>query len=200
NTAALAGDYNRNNIVDTADVLIWRRMDGQTVAPFSGADGDGDGVVGQADYDLWRTNYGMELAPGSGSALAAATAPESSPAASAGSAAARVKTPAKSPSVATSSASASDSAGAGAGAFAAADAAGGRSSTARHRPVARPQLTTSPDPNDVALVDWAITRSIGRRDRAQPSEAWTNEESDESVTQDLGVVDSAFESFEAIAS
>jgi Prealbumin-like fold domain len=71
NTTALGGDYNGDSVVDMAEVIIWRKTEGQNVTAFSGA--DGDGIIGQGDYDLWRTNFGMTLAPGGGSALAAAS-------------------------------------------------------------------------------------------------------------------------------
>ncbi len=66
----LAGDYNRDGIVDQADYNLWRKQTGQTVTPFSGADGNGDGVVNQADFDVWRSNFGKTL-PGAGSGAAA---------------------------------------------------------------------------------------------------------------------------------
>jgi subtilisin family serine protease len=67
----LAGDYNRDGIVDQADYNLWRKATGQTVTPYSGADGNGDGVVNQGDYDVWRTNFGHTMpGAGAGSALA----------------------------------------------------------------------------------------------------------------------------------
>jgi hypothetical protein len=33
------------------------------VTPFSGADGDGSGIVDQADYGEWRAHFGQALAP-----------------------------------------------------------------------------------------------------------------------------------------
>jgi len=43
---------------------------GSTVPSFSGADGNGDGVVSQLDYDVWRLNFGRAVPPaGSGSVV-----------------------------------------------------------------------------------------------------------------------------------
>jgi ASPIC and UnbV/FG-GAP-like repeat len=59
--AALPGDYNTNGVVDTADFIVWRKAEGDSVAPYSGADGNGDSVINGDDYNVWRTNYGMTL-------------------------------------------------------------------------------------------------------------------------------------------
>jgi endonuclease I len=67
----LAGDYNRDEAVDAADYTVWRRFDGQNVAAYSGADGNGDGLVDNEDFDLWKANFG-EVAPGTGTGSAAA--------------------------------------------------------------------------------------------------------------------------------
>jgi subtilisin-like proprotein convertase family protein len=65
---APVGDYNRNNSVDAADYILWRKTSGSTVPSFSVADGDGNGVIQQADYNIWRGNFGWPLAAsGSGS-------------------------------------------------------------------------------------------------------------------------------------
>jgi hypothetical protein len=58
---ALLGDYNRNNVVDGADYVIWRNTLNQSVANGSGADGNGNGIVEQVDYNLWRANFGKSL-------------------------------------------------------------------------------------------------------------------------------------------
>ena len=51
----LLGDYNQNSVVDAADYVLWRKMQGQTgVTPFSGADGNGDQHITGADYAVWR--------------------------------------------------------------------------------------------------------------------------------------------------
>ena len=56
------------------------------VPKYSGADGDGDGVVDQDDYGVWRAHFGLTL-PGAGSGAGAATAADFGelPAASSGS-------------------------------------------------------------------------------------------------------------------
>ena len=61
-SVSLAGDYNLNGAVDAADYAVWRDQVGDTVAAFSGADGDGSGEVNQLDLDLWRANYGATSA------------------------------------------------------------------------------------------------------------------------------------------
>jgi hypothetical protein len=58
---ALPGDYYADGIVDAADYLVWRKMHGRNVSPFSGADGNGDGVVDQEDYTVWRANFGRRF-------------------------------------------------------------------------------------------------------------------------------------------
>jgi subtilisin-like proprotein convertase family protein len=70
----LVGDYNSDLVVDSMDYVVWRRSMNQTVPPFSGADGDGDGHVDQDDYDLWRTNFGRSY--GSGGSAASLTIAE----------------------------------------------------------------------------------------------------------------------------
>lgn len=68
----LAGDYNADGVVDTADYTVWREAEGSTgLVPYSGADGDGDGQVTQNDYAVWRDRYGTTLA-----SAAAAVVPE----------------------------------------------------------------------------------------------------------------------------
>ena len=56
--APVAGDYNRDGVVDAADYTLWRDTEGDNVAPGEGADGDGDGVITQADYVFWADRYG----------------------------------------------------------------------------------------------------------------------------------------------
>jgi hypothetical protein len=59
----LPGDYNRNQVVDGGDYIVWQNTLGNTVTPFSGADGSGNGVIDQADYDIWRENIGSSTLP-----------------------------------------------------------------------------------------------------------------------------------------
>ncbi|HEX3599261.1 MAG TPA: endonuclease, partial [Lacipirellulaceae bacterium] len=70
----LAGDYNGDSIVDAADYIVWRSLEGQSVTAFSSADGDGNGVIDNADYDVWRANFGLTAAVGS--ALGSSKVPE----------------------------------------------------------------------------------------------------------------------------
>ncbi len=71
----LAGDYNRNHVVDAADYTVWRNTLGQMgVSAHSGADGDGDGNVTATDYGVWKANYGM-TSTGLGSFSAAVPEP-----------------------------------------------------------------------------------------------------------------------------
>lgn len=56
-----SGDYNTDGIVDAADYTVWRDAIGQSVTPFSAADGDGNGVIDQGDYDVWRSTYGQTI-------------------------------------------------------------------------------------------------------------------------------------------
>jgi hypothetical protein len=65
------GDYNRNGQVDTADFIVWRRANGQSVSAYSSADGNGDGLVDQTDYLIWRANFGMTLPATAASGAAA---------------------------------------------------------------------------------------------------------------------------------
>jgi len=80
----LPGDYNGNGVVDGADYVLWRDMNGQSGAGLA-ADGDGNQQVNQADYLVWRQNFGARSqlivgnGPASGSGwVAGATIPEPS--------------------------------------------------------------------------------------------------------------------------
>lgn len=63
----LAGDYNFNGVVDSADYVLWRKL--VNSATDLRADGNGNGVVDSADYDFWRSRIGNSR--GLGAALAA---------------------------------------------------------------------------------------------------------------------------------
>ncbi|MEO0529730.1 MAG: hypothetical protein AAF266_04040 [Planctomycetota bacterium] len=57
--APLAGDYNRDGLVDAADYTLWRDSEGTTALFLSsGADGDANGVIDAADESAWRERYG----------------------------------------------------------------------------------------------------------------------------------------------
>ncbi len=66
----LAGDYNGDGKVDTADYVAWRQSLGQSGIGLP-ADGSGNGTVDQSDYNTWRSNFGNTSA-GAGAALIAA--------------------------------------------------------------------------------------------------------------------------------
>jgi T5SS/PEP-CTERM-associated repeat protein len=65
----LAGDYNGNGFVDTADYIVWRHTVGQTGVDLPG-DGDSNGKVDAADYDFWRSRFGNSITSGSATAAA----------------------------------------------------------------------------------------------------------------------------------
>ncbi len=65
NSVPLAGDYNRNGVVDTADYLVWRKSQDETGYHLA-ADGDGNGVVNMLDYSIWRGHFGQVWSGGSG--------------------------------------------------------------------------------------------------------------------------------------
>jgi endonuclease I len=58
-TVILPGDFNRDGLVDAADYVVWRKANGMSTAPFSGADADGSGVVDAIDLGWWEQNFGM---------------------------------------------------------------------------------------------------------------------------------------------
>lgn len=59
-TTAIAGDYDRDGIVETSDYAIWRNSLGSRTN--LAADGNGNGVIDQGDLTIWRTNYGRGFA------------------------------------------------------------------------------------------------------------------------------------------
>jgi hypothetical protein len=68
----LPGDFNNDNVVNSADYTTWRNTLGQT-GPGLLADDNGDNVVNRKDYDMWKRNYGANIATG---ALSGTTVPE----------------------------------------------------------------------------------------------------------------------------
>lgn len=68
--APIAGDFNRDGIVNSADYVVWRKSAGHSGWGLA-ADSDLNGVVDAADYATWRSHFGQS----SGGGLAA-TVPE----------------------------------------------------------------------------------------------------------------------------
>jgi hypothetical protein len=68
----LAGDYNGDHTVNSADYTVWRNMLGQTGAGLA-ADGDGDRRITRLDYDVWRMHFGETGGFGAGAAEVATT-------------------------------------------------------------------------------------------------------------------------------
>ena len=68
------GDYNKDNIVDAADYVVWRKTLDQPASPAgTGADGDKDGMIGLGDLDFWRARFANPV-PGAGSGSGAIAA------------------------------------------------------------------------------------------------------------------------------
>ncbi len=72
-SVGLAGDYNLNGIVDTADYVVWRNSVGHTGAGLA-ADGDASGTIDAGDYSVWRSHFGQTAGSGSGATGSAGTA------------------------------------------------------------------------------------------------------------------------------
>jgi hypothetical protein len=73
----LAGDYNGNGRVDSADYVVWRKSLDQTGDDLA-ADGDSNGKVDAADYDFWRSRLGNALADSGASVAVAVPEPSTS--------------------------------------------------------------------------------------------------------------------------
>lgn len=58
--SALAGDYNLDGLVDSADFTVWRDTLNSTLPRESAADGNGNGRVDQEDYQIWLDNFGVD--------------------------------------------------------------------------------------------------------------------------------------------
>jgi hypothetical protein len=63
------GDYNGDYFIDGADYVPWRKDNGRTVPPGTGADGNSDGRVDQTDFDIWRQNFGRNDQAGIGTSF-----------------------------------------------------------------------------------------------------------------------------------
>ncbi len=73
----LAGDYNRDHVVDAADYTYWRNAYGSSVAAYEGADGNGNMLVDDDDYQVWKNHFGETDGGGSaGTTASHATVPE----------------------------------------------------------------------------------------------------------------------------
>jgi hypothetical protein len=74
---SLAGDYNKNNVVDAGDYALWRKTLGQ-VGHGLAADGNGNDQVDLADGAVWRSNFGKSanLGAAMGSLSNAVSVPE----------------------------------------------------------------------------------------------------------------------------
>jgi hypothetical protein len=57
-SAAVAGDYNHDGVVNAADYALWRDNLGTSGTGLA-ADGNDDGIVNQLDYDIWRQHFGQ---------------------------------------------------------------------------------------------------------------------------------------------
>jgi hypothetical protein len=61
--SGIAGDYDVNGRVDSADRAVWQASLGTwSLMTFLAADGNRDGVVDAADYLIWRKNFGAASA------------------------------------------------------------------------------------------------------------------------------------------
>lgn len=72
---ALAGDYNANGTVDSADYVMWRETRNQAGFGLV-ADGNHDGAVDDADLGVWRANFGATVAAAGGTLDTTAAVPE----------------------------------------------------------------------------------------------------------------------------
>jgi hypothetical protein len=64
-------DFNDDNIVDTADYVIWRKNENTNVLSGTMGDANHDGQVNDADYQIWRAQFGTSS--GGAAALPAAS-------------------------------------------------------------------------------------------------------------------------------
>jgi hypothetical protein len=69
--AGVTGDYNDDGIVDAADYVVWRKLNGTlTTLPNDST----PGIVSPADYDEWKLHFGMSSG-GAGSSTSAVPEP-----------------------------------------------------------------------------------------------------------------------------
>ncbi len=66
----LAGDYNRDNFVNAADHVLWRKTLGTMGVPaYTAADGDGDTTIDDDDYGVWFAHFGETAGTGSAAGI-----------------------------------------------------------------------------------------------------------------------------------
>ena len=73
-STTLAGDFNADGAVDSADYTLWRDASPAALVAWSSGDANGDRLVDAADYAVWVANFGRQL--GQSSAVNAAAVPE----------------------------------------------------------------------------------------------------------------------------
>jgi hypothetical protein len=61
--APIAGDYNGDGSVSTADYVVWRMLSGQTGTGLA-ADSNLDGRIDAADYAFWASQFGQTAGSG----------------------------------------------------------------------------------------------------------------------------------------
>jgi len=72
-----AGDYNGNGVVDAADYVLWRKLQGTTGGASYLADSEPDGDVDNDDYIYWQSRFGNAGSiSGNGSSLGQSNVPE----------------------------------------------------------------------------------------------------------------------------
>jgi hypothetical protein len=70
----VAGDYDRNGIVDASDYVLWRKTKNQSGANLA-ADGNHNNLVDNPDYTYWRNRFGRNTNPVGGASASAIPEP-----------------------------------------------------------------------------------------------------------------------------
>jgi hypothetical protein len=77
-TLPSSGDYNDDNLVDSADYVVWRKTYGET-GYFLSADGHPDNEIDGLDYDIWLAKFGQTTSGiGAGMSVHECAVPEGS--------------------------------------------------------------------------------------------------------------------------